>query len=120
MLLIAFAFFYIAISFNPVEVANNLKSNGGVIPGIRSGRPTVEFIKKVLNRITFIGAILIAVVAGFPMIINNIAAAFGTTMFSALAFGGSSMMIVVGVALETVRELEAQMSLRNYKGFLDN
>ena len=120
VLLIAFAFFYIAISFNPVEVANNLKSNGGVIPGIRSGRPTVEFIKKVLNRITFIGAILIAVVAGFPMIINNIAAAFGTTMFSALAFGGSSMMIVVGVALETVRELEAQMSLRNYKGFLDN
>lgn len=120
VLLIAFAFFYIAISFNPVEVANNLKSNGGVIPGIRSGRPTVEFIKKVLNRITFIGAILIAVVAGFPMIINNIADAFGTTMFSALAFGGSSMMIVVGVALETVRELEAQMSLRNYKGFLDN
>ena len=120
VLLIAFAFFYIAISFNPVEVANNLKSNGGVIPGIRSGRPTVEFIKKVLNRITFIGAILIAVVAGFPMIINNSADAFGTTMFSALAFGGSSMMIVVGVALETVRELEAQMSLRNYKGFLDN
>ena len=120
ILLIAFAFFYIAISFNPVEVANNLKSNGGVIPGIRSGRPTVEFIKKVLNRITFIGAILIAVVAGFPMIVNNIATMLGTTMFSALAFGGSSMMIVVGVALETVRELEAQMSLRNYKGFLDN
>ena len=120
ILLIAFAFFYIAISFNPVEVANNLKSNGGVIPGIRSGRPTVEFIKKVLNRITFIGAVLIAVVAGFPMIVNNIATAFELDIFSALAFGGSSMMIVVGVALETVRELEAQMSLRNYKGFLDN
>ena len=120
ILLIAFAFFYIAISFNPVEVANNLKSNGGAIPGIRSGRPTVEFIKKVLNRITFIGAILIAVVAGFPMIVNNIATMLGTDIFSALAFGGSSMMIVVGVALETVRELEAQMSLRNYKGFLDN
>ena len=121
VLLIAFAFFYIAISFNPVEVANNIKSNGGAIPGIRSGRPTVEFIKKVLGRITLIGALLIAVVAGFPMIVNNIAAMLGdTTTFAALAFGGSSMMIVVGVALETFRELEAQMSLRNYKGFLDD
>ena len=120
VLLVAFAFFYIAISFNPVEVANNIKNNGGAIPGIRSGRPTIEFIKKVLNRITFIGAILIAVVAGVPMIMNNIAVMFGTDIFSALAFGGSSMMIVVGVALETFRELEAQMSLRNYKGFLDD
>jgi preprotein translocase subunit SecY len=121
VLLIAFAFFYIAISFNPVEVANNIKNNGGAIPGIRSGRPTVEFIKKVLGRITLIGALLIAVVAGFPMIVNNIAAMLGdTTTFAALAFGGSSMMIVVGVALETFRELEAQMSLRNYKGFLDD
>ena len=122
VLLIAFAFFYIAISFNPVEVANNIKNNGGAIPGIRSGRPTVEFIKKVLNRITFLGALLIAVVAGLPMIINNISVMIDptSTAFAALAFGGSSMMIVVGVALETVRELEAQMSLRNYKGFLDN
>ena len=121
VLLIAFAFFYIAISFNPVEVANNIKNNGGAIPGIRSGRPTVEFIKKVLGRITLIGALLIAVVAGFPMIVNNIAAMLGdATTFAALAFGGSSMMIVVGVALETFRELEAQMSLRNYKGFLDD
>ena len=119
ILLIAFAFFYIAISFNPVEVANNIKNNGGAIPGIRSGRPTVEFIKKVLNRITLVGALLVAVIACFPMAVNNIATMFNSTSFTALAFGGSSMMIVVGVALETVRELEAQMSLRNYKGFLD-
>ena len=119
-LLIAFAYFYVAISFNPVEVANNIKNNGGAIPGIRSGRPTVEFIKKVLNRITLVGALLVAFIACFPMLINNIAAIFESNAFAALAFGGSSLMIVVGVALETVRELEAQMSLRNYKGFLDN
>ena len=121
VLLIAFAFFYVAISFNPVEVANNVKNNGGAIPGIRSGRPTVEFIKKVLNRITLVGALLVAFIAVFPMIVNIITGYFDATrgLFTALAFSGSSMMIVVGVALETTRELEAQMSLRNYKGFLD-
>ncbi len=121
VLLIAFAYFYVAISFNPVEVANNIKSNGGAIPGIRSGRPTVEFIKKVLNRITLVGALLVAVIAVFPLIVNIVTGYFQATagLFTALAFSGSSMMIVVGVALETVRELEAQMSLRNYKGFLD-
>ena len=127
VLLIAFAFFYVAISFNPVEVANNIKSNGGAIPGIRVGRPTVEFIKKVLSRITLVGALLVAVIACFPMLVNNIEFTVKNIVigdswnswFSAFAFGGSSMMIVVGVALETFRELEAQMSLRNYKGFLD-
>ena len=119
VLLIAFAYFYVAISFNPVEVANNIKNNGGAIPGIRSGRPTVEFIKKVLNRITLVGALLVALIAVFPMILNIVAGYFGSTAFLSLASSGSSMMIVVGVALETVRELEAQMSLRNYKGFLD-
>ena len=121
ILLIAFAYFYVAISFNPVEVANNIKNNGGAIPGIRSGRPTVEFIKKVLNRITLVGALLVAFIACFPMIVNIITGYFDATrdLFTALAFSGSSMMIVVGVALETTRELEAQMSLRNYKGFLD-
>ncbi|MBO5969724.1 MAG: preprotein translocase subunit SecY [Clostridia bacterium] len=119
VLLIAFAYFYVAISFNPVEVANNIKNNGGAIPGIRSGRPTVEFIKKVLNRITLVGALLVAFIACFPMIVNNISVMFNFTGFAALAFGGSSMMIMVGVALETTRELEAQMTLRNYKGFLD-
>ena len=130
-LLIAFAYFYIAISFNPVEVANNIKNNGGAIPGIRSGRPTVDFIKKVLNRITLLGALLIAVIACIPLLAGLICTIFalgnpGSLFANAfgmiggfVAFGGSSLMIVVGVALETTRELEAQMSLRNYKGFLD-
>lgn len=120
VLLIAFAYFYVMISFNPVEVANNIKNNGGAIPGIRVGRPTVEFIKKVLYRITMVGALLVAFIACFPMIVNNIDSMVDThRYFATMAFGGSSLMIVVGVALETARELEAQMSLRNYKGFLD-
>ena len=130
VLLVAFAYFYVAISFNPVEVANNIKNNGGAIPGIRSGRPTVDFIKKVLGRITLVGALLVAVIACVPMlagvISTPIANAIPSSLFAEavayigfMAFGGSSLMIVVGVALETTRELEAQMSLRNYKGFLD-
>ena len=121
VLLIAFAYFYVMISFNPVEVANNIKNNGGAIPGIRSGRPTVSFIKKVLYRITLVGGLLVAFIACFPLAINIICSmeAIGFTGFTALAFSGSSLMIMVGVALETTRELEAQMSLRNYKGFLD-
>lgn len=115
LLIVAFSYFYIMISFNPVEVANNIKNNGGAIPGVRTGRPTVDFITKILNRITMIGGIFLCFIAGFPMIIN---AAFGGT-FSGIAFGGSSLLIVVGVALETVRDLEAQITLRNYKGFLD-
>ncbi len=114
-LIIAFAYFYIAISFNPVEVANNLKKNGGSIPGIRPGRPTTEYITRVLNRITLIGAIFLGVIAVFPMIINMVSGG----QFAGLAFGGSSLLIVVGVALETTRDLEAQMSLRHYKGFLE-
>ena len=130
VLLVAFAYFYVAISFNPVEVANNIKNNGGSIAGIRPGRPTVEFIKKVLGRITLVGALLVAVIACVPMlagvISTPIANALPTSLFAEavayigfMAFGGSSLMIVVGVALETTRDLEAQMSLRNYKGFLD-
>ncbi len=119
VLLIAFAYFYIAISFDPVEVANNIKNNGGAILGIRPGKSTVEFIKKVLNRITLLGALLVAVVAGLPMIAQIILTWCNINTISAIAFGGSSMMIVVGVAIETIRELEAQLSLRNYKGFLD-
>jgi len=114
-LIIAFAYFYIAISFNPVEVANNLKKNGGSIPGIRPGRPTTEYITRVLNRITLIGAIFLGVIAVFPMIINMVSGG----QFAGLAFGGSSLLIVVGVALETTRDLEAQMLMRHYKGFLE-
>ena len=128
VLLIAFAYFYVAISFDPVEVSNNIKNNGGAIPGIRSGRPTVDFIRKILGRITLVGALLVAVIACVPMIAGIVTSYFTVPSIlgevqrfpiSAMAFGGSSMMIVVGVAIETVRELEAQMSLRNYKGFLD-
>ena len=112
--IIAFAYFYTSISFNPVEVSNNLKTQGGSVPGIRPGRPTAEYITKILNRITLIGALLLAVVAVFPMIINLCSGG----SLSSLAFGGSSIIIVVGVVLETYREIEAQMTMRHYKGFL--
>ena len=115
ILLVAFAYFYVAISFNPVEVANNLKKQGGAVPGIRPGKPTSDYITKVLNRITLVGALILSVICILPMCINIIAGG----QFASLAFGGSSIIIVVGVALETFREIEAQMSLRNYKGFLD-
>lgn len=119
ILLVAFAYFYIAISFNPIEVANNLKKNGGSIPGIRSGKPTADYITKILNRITFIGAVFLIVISGLPMLINCIASACGHTELSAIAFGGSSLLIVVGVALETARAIEAEMTMRHFKGFLE-
>ena len=119
ILIIAFAYFYIMISFNPVEVSNNLRNNGGAIPGIRPGKPTVDYIKKILNRITLLGAIFLCGLSGIPMIVNAIWYAIDGVGISDLAFSGTSLLIVVGVALETFRELEAQMTLRNYKGFLD-
>ena len=117
-LTIAFSYFYIMISFDPVEVANNLKKNGGTVPGIRPGQPTADYIKKILRRVTLIGAIFLMIVAGVPMIINSIAAMFEITSLSGIAFGGSSLLIVIGVALETARDIEAQMTMRHYKGFL--
>ena len=122
ILLVAFAFFYIMISFNPVEVANNIKNNGGAIPGIRPGKPTIEYIKKTLNRVTFIGAVFLIAIAVLPMIFNAIYAVCVDTVdptVSSLAMSGTSVLIVVGVVLETERELESQLTLRNYKGFLD-
>ena len=115
ILIVAFAYFYIMISFNPVETANNIQNNGGAIRGVRPGKPTVEFITKILNRITLIGALFLCIIAGLPMIIN----AVFQGQFAGLAFGGNSLLIVIGVALETFRDLEAQITLRNYKGFLD-
>ena len=115
VLIVAFAYFYIMISFNPVETANNIQNNCGAIRGVRPGKPTVDFITKILNRITLIGALFLCIVAGLPMIIN----AVSQGSFTGLAFGGNSLLIVIGVALETVRDLEAQITLRNYKGFLD-
>jgi len=114
ILLVAFSYFYIMISFNPVEVANNIRNNGGAVPGIRPGRPTVDYIKKILNRITLIGAGFLAIVACVPMI-----AGLFSENIASFAFGGSSLLIVVGVALETFHDIEAQLSMRNYKGFLD-
>jgi len=115
VLIVAFAYFYISISFNPVEVSNNLKANGGSIPGIRPGRPTTEYITKILSRVTFIGALCLGVIAVVPLIINIISRG----AMAGLAFGGSSIIIVVGVVLETIREIEAQMTMRHYKGFLE-
>ena len=119
VLLVAFAYFYIAISFNPVEVANNLKKNGGSVPGQRPGKPTADFIAKILHRITFIDACFLCIVAGVPMLITAIANACNYTALNYLAFGGSSLLIVVGVAIETARTIEAQMTMRHFKGFLE-
>lgn len=121
LLIIAFAYFYVMISFNPIDVANNIQQQGGQVRGIRPGRPTVEYIKKVLNRITLLGALFVCAVACVPIVIYIILGYISVDFqayFSSFAFLGSSIIIVVGVALETVRELEAQMSIRNYKGFL--
>ena len=115
ILIIAFSYFYILISFNPIEVANNLKKNGGFIPGYRPGKPTSDFITKVLNRITLIGALFLGVIAVVPLIVNMLS----KTSLGSLAFGGSSLLIVVGVILETTREIEAQITMRHYKGFLE-
>ncbi|MBO5556087.1 MAG: preprotein translocase subunit SecY, partial [Oscillospiraceae bacterium] len=113
LLIIAFSYFYATIQFNPVEVANNLKKNGGFVPGFRPGRPTAEFLGRVLARLTFFGAIYLGIVAILPIIVER------TTGIANLSIGGTSVIIVVGVALETVRMLEAQMLMRHYKGFLE-
>ena len=120
-LIIAFSYFYTLISFHPVEVANNIRDNGGAIPGIRPGKTTAQYIQKILSRITLIGGVFLCVIAGAPMVITIVDYAIhdGSLTFAGLAFGGSSLLIVVGVALETVHELEAQLTMRNYKGFLD-
>ena len=115
LLIIAFAYFYAAISFNPIEIANNLKKNGGFIPGIRPGKPTSDYITKIVNRIILIGAIMLSIIAIVPMIANI----FSGNQMSALAFSGNSIIIVVGVILETTREIESQMTMRHYKGFLE-
>ena len=113
ILIIGFAYFYSSIQFNPVEIANNMKKQGGFIPGFRPGKPTVDFIRKVLNKITLFGAIYLGIVAICPLIIGRI---LGN---NSVAIGGTSVIIVVGVALETVKALESQMLMRQYKGFLE-
>lgn len=146
LLIIGFAYFYTQITFDPVEVANNLKKQGGAIPGIRQGRPTADYIKKILNKITLAGALFLGVIAVLPIILGPhvlqhffewiIGAAYeiesgyeslyasyissqASSLTSVFTFGGTTLLIVVGVAIELYRELEAQLTMRNYKGFLN-
>lgn len=111
LLIVFFTYFYTAVTFNPMEVAGNMKANGGFIPGIRPGRPTVEYLNKVMTRITFVGAIFLAIIATIPTLLQQF------TMLQ-IGFGGTSLLIAVGVALDTMKQLESQMVMRNYQGFL--
>ena len=119
LLIVFFSYFYNTIQFNPIEVSNNLKKNGGFIPGFRPGKPTSDFLSKVVSRITMFGALYLAVVALLPTIVGNIMLLAGSSAGRSLAIGGTSVIIVVGVALETVKALEAQLMMRHYKGFLE-
>ena len=114
IMIFGFSYFYASIQFNPIEIANNLKKNGGYIPGFRPGKPTSDFIMKALGKVVFVGAIFLCVVALVPLIIG----AFSSNLRN-IALGGTSVIIVVGVALETVKQLEAQMMMRHHKGFLE-
>ena len=136
LLIIGFTYFYTMISFDPVEIANNLKKQGGAIPGIRQGRPTSDYITKILNKVNLVGALFLGVIAVLPIILGShvfqyffewvytpiVGAAYAPQYASGLSgvftFGGTTLLIVVGVAVETFRELEAQLTMRNYKGFL--
>ena len=111
ILIIGFTFFYTEIQFNPIEVSNNIKNNGGFVPGIRPGKPTSDFIRMILSRITLVGALFIALIAVLPTFLSAINPAF--------SFGGTSILIVIGVALETTKQIESQMLMRHYKGFLE-
>ena len=111
-LIIGFAYFYATIQYNPVEIANNIRKNGGSVPGIRPGKPTSDFFAKILSRITLLGALFLSVIAILPIIIGNVG---GIN----ISLGGTSILILVGVALDTVQNLESQMMMRHYKGFLD-
>lgn len=113
VLVVAFAYFYTSVTFNPMMIADNLKRQGGFVPGIRPGRPTTEYLNKVLNRIVFIGAVGLLIVAVVPFICSGL-------FNAAVSFGGTSLIIVVSVVLETLTQVESQMLVRNYKGFLEN
>ena len=117
-LILFFAYFYASIQYNPVEMANNIRKNSGMIPGLRPGKPTSDYIKKILNRITLLGALLLSVVALFPNVVTLFTNLIGSPM--TIALGGTSLIIVVGVALETVKQLESQMMMRHSKASLTN
>ena len=112
-LIIFFTFFYTYIQFNPIEIANNMKKNGGFIPGIRPGKPTSEYISRILNRITWFGAIFLAIIQLFPSIIGKV------THINGVWFAGTSVLILVNVAMDTIKQIESQMLMRHYKGFLE-
>jgi len=116
LLIVFFSYFYSTVQFNPIEIANNLKKNGGFIPGFRAGKPTSEFIQKVLTKITLFGALYLAIVAITPIIVSAVS---DVAHNSGIAMGGTSIIIVVSVALETLKQLESQMLMRHYKGFLE-
>lgn len=111
VMIIGFAYFYTSITFNPIEVADNMKKQGGFIPGIRPGKPTVDYLNKILNYIVFIGAVGLTIVVLIPIFFNGVFKAY-------VSFGGTSIIIIVGVILETIKQIESQMVVRNYKGFL--
>ena len=113
ILILAFAYFYMTIQYNPIEMANNLRQNNGTIPGVRPGRPTSDYISKILAKVTMIGALFLAFIAIIPIIYGNI------SELGRLSMGGTSVIIMVGVALDTVKQMESQMMMRHYKGFLD-
>lgn len=110
-MIIGFAYFYTSITFNPIEVADNMKKQGGFIPGIRPGKPTTDYLTKIMNSIVLIGAIGLTIVVLIPIFFNGVFGAY-------VSFGGTSIIIIVGVVLETIKQIESQMVVRNYKGFL--
>ncbi|RLE12522.1 preprotein translocase subunit SecY, partial [Candidatus Aerophobetes bacterium] len=112
MAVIFFTFFYTAVVFNPVEISNNIRRYGGFIPGLRPGRPTAEYITAVLTRVTFMGALFFAFIAIVPILINQ------ELMYNSFPFGGTSILIAVGVALDTAQQLESHLLMRHYKGFI--
>lgn len=112
LLIMGFTYFYTAITFNVVEVSNNLKKYGGFVPGIRPGRPTVDYLERILSRLTFVGGLFLAVIAILPNIMT------GVTKLSGVSFGGTALLIVVGVALDTMKQIEAQLLMRQYEGFM--
>ena len=111
VMIVFFAYFYTSITFNPIEVADNMKKQGGFVPGIRPGKPTQDYLNKLLNYIIFLGAIGLLIVVTIPIFFNGV---FGASV----SFGGTSLIIIVGVILETLKQIESQMLVRNYKGFL--
>ena len=110
-MVVGFAYFYTSITFNPMEVADNMKKQGGFIPGIRPGKPTTEYLNSILNFIVFIGAVGLLIVASIPILFSGVTG-------SNLSFGGTSIIIIVGVVLETIKQIESLMVVRSYKGFL--